>query len=634
MIITLRDGKKRDIPDGSSAADVAQQLHLKEALAARINGVLKDLFTPLAENDTLDLVTFDSVEGKNIFWHSSSHVLAQAVQQLFPDAKITIGPAIDDGFYYDFDVEKSFAPEDIEAIEKKCREISAQKIPITRVAISLDQARAFFTDKNEPYKLELLSEIEGEPSIYKQGEWQDLCRGPHIPNTGLIKAFKLLRVAGAYWRGNEKNKMLQRIYGISFPKQSMLDDYIKLIEEAKKRDHRNIGRDLDLFSMDDSVGPGLALWHPKGGRLRTTIEDFWRSEHYKNGYEIVYSPHIGRATLWETSGHLEFFRENMYAAMKVDEQDYFVKPMNCPFHIMMYKNTLHSYRELPLRWAELGTVYRYEKSGVLHGLLRVRGFTQDDAHLICRPDQMPDEIRKVLRFCLFMLKSFGFENFKVYLATRPKEKAVGDEADWNAATEALEAAVKAEGLECEVDEGGGAFYGPKIDIKIKDALNREWQCSTIQFDFNLPQRFDLTYIAQNNERQRPIMIHRALLGSMERFMGVLIEHFAGNFPLWLAPVQVKVLPVSDKFLEYARSVQVSLRQAGILAEIDERTEKIGYKIRAAETEKIPYMVIVGEKEVGTQQVSVRRHGKGDQGVLALDAFIARLNQEIVEKVKD
>ncbi|MBN2187890.1 MAG: threonine--tRNA ligase, partial [Chitinispirillaceae bacterium] len=449
----------------------------------------------------------------------------------------------------------------------------------------------------------------------------DLCRGPHLPDTGYVKAFKILSIAGAYWRGNEKNRMLQRIYAVSFPKESMLAEHLEFLEEAQKRDHRRLGAELDLYSINESVGPGLVLWHPRGGRLRTIIEDFWRREHYRNGYELVYSPHIGRAQLWETSGHLAFYRDNMYAPMEIDEQEYFVKPMNCPFHLMMYKSSMRSYRDLPLRWAELGTVYRYEKSGVLHGLLRVRGFTQDDAHLICRPDQMPSEIRSVLRFCLAMLKSFGFEKFKVYLATRPKENAVGDEAKWKDATAALESAVRAEDLEFEVDAGGGAFYGPKIDIKIKDALNREWQCSTIQFDFNEPERFDLTYAGPNNEKERPYMIHRALLGSLERFMGVLIEHYAGALPCWLAPVQVKVLPISDKTIAHGRAATEKLRTAGIRAELDERNEKIGYKIRDAEMKKIPYMAVIGEKERASGAVSVRRHGKGDQGSMSMDEFI-------------
>ena len=625
MKILLPDGKTLDLPEGATARQAASAIgrRLAEAaLASKINGTPADLSATLHDNDAIEILTFDVPEGKSVFWHSSSHVLAQAVQELFPSAKIAIGPSIDNGFYYDFDVEKNFSPDDIAGIETRAKEITSRKLAIERSEPSIDEARRYFEARKESYKLELLEGIEGKPSMYRQGEWQDLCRGPHVPDTGYIKAFKILSIAGAYWRGSEKNKMLQRIYAISFPKESMLKEHLQLLEEAQKRDHRRLGIDLDLYSINESVGPGLVLWHPKGGRLRTIIEDFWRKEHYKNGYEIVYSPHIGRSTLWETSGHLDFYRENMYAPMEIDEQEYFVKPMNCPFHLMMYKSTVRSYRDLPLRWAELGTVYRYKKSGVLHGLLRVRGFTQDDAHLICRPDQMPDEIRSVLRFCLYMLKSFGFEKFKVYLATRPRENAVGDETKWNDATAALEQAVKAEGLEFDVDEGGGAFYGPKIDIKIKDALNREWQCSTIQFDFNEPERFDLTYAGPNNERERPYMIHRALLGSLERFMGVLIEHYAGAFPCWLAPVQIKVLPISEKTIVYGTTVVQKLREAGLRAELDDRNEKIGYKIRDAELQKIPYMAVVGEKESAAGAVAVRCHGKGDQGSMPLDGFIA------------
>ncbi|MBN1130635.1 MAG: threonine--tRNA ligase [Chitinispirillaceae bacterium] len=629
MKIILPDGKTLDLPHGSTGRDAAAAIgpRLAEAaLAVEIDGVPGDLTAALHEGDRLSLLTFDSPSGKSIFWHSSSHILAQAVQELFPRVKMSIGPSIDNGFYYDFDTERPFTPDDLQDIEQRAKDIVGRKIPIERLEPSRDEVRAYFTAKNEPYKLELLEDIEGSPSVYRQGEWRDLCRGPHVPHTGYIRAFKILSTAGAYWRGSEKNKMLQRIYGISFPRESQLKEYLRILEEAQKRDHRKLGNELDLFSFNDAVGPGLVLWHPKGGRLRTIIEDFWRTEHFKNGYELVYSPHIGRANLWETSGHLGFYRENMYSPMLVDEQEYFVKPMNCPFHLMMYKNSQRSYRDLPLRWAELGTVYRYEKSGVLHGLLRVRGFTQDDAHIICRSDQMPDEIGKVLRFCLAMLNAFGFDTFKVYLATRPKEKSVGEESKWLEATAALERVVKDEGLECEVDEGGGAFYGPKIDIKIKDALNREWQCSTIQFDFNEPERFDLAYMGANNEKQRPYMIHRALLGSLERFMGVLIEHYAGAFPCWLAPVQVRILPISDKYMEYARTIEQKLRAEGIRAETDGRNEKIGYKIRDAEINKIPFMAVVGEKERAAHSVAVRQHGKGDQGMQSIDRFAELLRR--------
>ena len=627
MNVVLPDGKMLDVAQGATPADVAARLGpglAKAALAARVNGVLCDLATPVHDGDTVALVTFDSADGKSVFWHTSSHIMAQAVQELFPQARLAIGPAIESGFYYDFDVPTPFTPQDIAAVEKRCAEIVARREPVRRETVSREQARTLFESKGESYKVELIADLEGEPTLYHQGEWVDLCRGPHLPHTGYVRAFKILSNAGAYWRGDERNRMLQRLYAVSFPRQALLQEHLTMLEEAQRRDHRRLGRELGLYSTSEQVGPGLILWDPKGGRLRTVVEDFWRTQHYANGYELVYSPHVGRGVLWETSGHLDFYRENMYASMDVDGQEYFVKPMNCPFHIMMYKNRQWSYRDLPLRWAELGTVYRYEKSGVLHGLLRVRGFTQDDAHLICLPGQMPGEIRKVLRFCLHMLRSFGFDTFKVYLATRPEGKSVGDQASWDAATAALDAAVRDEGLECDVDEGGGAFYGPKIDIKIRDALNREWQCSTIQFDFNLPQRFDLVYIDADGNRQRPVMIHRALLGSLERFMGILIEHYAGALPLWLAPEQVRVLPVSDRTLQYARTVNEQLCTAGLRSKVDERAETVGFKIREAEVDKIPWMLIVGEKEQAAGTVSLRRHGGGGQDSCAREEAVSRL----------
>jgi threonyl-tRNA synthetase len=483
---------------------------------------------------------------------------------------------------------------------------------------------------DEPYKQELIRDLPEDAalSFYTQGGFTDLCAGPHLPSTGRVKALRLLKVAGAYWRGDEKNRMLQRIYGISFPKAAQLDEYVNLIEEAEKRDHRRIGKDLDLFSMDDQVGPGLALWHPKGGKVRYRIEEFWRRKHMKNGYELVYTPHIGRGELWETSGHLGFYKESMYAPMDVDGQDFYAKPMNCPFHIMIYKNGMHSYRDLPYRWAELGTVYRYEKSGALHGLLRVRGFTQDDAHIFCAPEQMPAEIRRVLRFCLDLLKDFGFEQYHIYVSTQPKGKSVGETFMWDAATVALKEAVAAEGLDCDIDEGGGAFYGPKIDIKIKDALGREWQLSTIQFDFNLPERFDMTYVSADGSKQRPYMIHRALLGSVERFFGILIEHYAGAFPVWLAPVQAKILPLTDKHAAFAEKVAEVLRDRDVDVEIDARNEKIGYKIREAQLEKVPYMLVIGDRELENGAVAVRSRKEGDLGAMALDAFVARITDEI------
>ncbi|MGE5598578.1 MAG: threonine--tRNA ligase, partial [Bacteroidota bacterium] len=472
---------------------------------------------------------------------------------------------------------------------------------------------------------------DDEVSLYRQGEFTDLCRGPHLVSTGRLAAFKLLSIAGAYWRGDEKRPMLQRIYGTAWATKDELDAYLRNLEEIEKRDHRRLGRELDLFSVHDETGPGLILWHPKGARLRHAIESFWREEHYRNGYELVYSPHIGRGLLWQTSGHLENYRENMYAPMDIDGQEYYAKPMNCPFHIMMYKNRAWSYRDLPLRWAELGTVYRYERSGVLHGLLRVRGFTQDDAHLFCRPDQMPAEIDRVLAFSLYMLRSFGFQEFKIYLATRPKENSVGEEERWAAATRALEEAVKRAGIEYEVDEGGGAFYGPKIDIKIKDALGREWQCTTIQFDFNLSERFDLTYRGSDGQEHRPYMIHRALLGSLERFVGVLIEHYSGAFPVWLAPVQAVIIPVGQAHEAYAERVRQELAGAGLRVEVDARDEKLGYRIREAQRQKVPYMLVVGDREAAAGDVAVRTRTGGDRGAMAVGKFLEELLQETRER---
>ena len=533
MEIIFPDGSKREYAAGVTGAEVAASLSgrlAKEAVAVRVGEQLLDLSAPLTDGAAVQFITANEPEGLEVLRHSASHIMAQAVLRLFPGAKLAIGPAIENGFYYDFDLERPLTPEDLTAIQAEMDKIIKENYPIERFEMSKAEALKYFQEKGEIYKVELVEGLEdGSISFYRQGEFVDLCRGPHLPSTGYLKAYKLMSIAGAYWRGDSSKKMLQRIYGTAFAKKSDLEAYLHLLEEAAKRDHRKLGKELDLFSVNEDVGGGLVLWHPKGARIRHEIESFWREEHYKNGYDLVYTPHIGRGQLWETSGHLGFYRENMYSAMEVDGQEYFVKPMNCPFHLAIYKSKGRSYRELPFRWAELGTVYRYEKSGVLHGLMRVRGFTQDDAHIICRPDQMPEEIDRVLQFCLFMLRSFGFNEFKVYLATRP-EGSVGDDARWQAATEALRASVERAKLSYEVDEGGGAFYGPKIDIKIKDALGREWQCSTIQFDFNEPERFGLTYKGSDGADHQPYMIHRALLGSLERFFGVLIEHYEGAFP--------------------------------------------------------------------------------------------------------
>ncbi len=574
--------------------------------------------------------------------HSAAHMMAAAVLELFPEAKIAIGPPIEHGFYYDFDLPRPLTQEDLEQIEARMKELIAQKIDFQYEEIEPEAARELFAD--QPYKLELIEDIlqrgtdeYGEKtekpvlSIYRSGPFVDLCRGPHVANTKAInpKAVKLLSVAGAYWRGDEKRPMLQRIYGTAWKRPKELREYLRWREEVQKRDHRRLIKQLDLISFHEEAGPGLAYWHPKGAMVRKLMEDFWRDRHIEGGYDFVYTPHIGKAWLWETSGHLDFYRENMYAPMDVDGQEYFIKPMNCPFHILIYKTKLRSYRDLPLRWAELGTVYRYERSGVLHGLMRVRGFTQDDAHIFCTPDQVEEEIVRVLRFSLDMLRAFGFETFEVYLSTRP-EKAVGEPERWKVAEAALQRAIEAEGLAYEVDEGGGAFYGPKIDVKIKDALGRAWQCSTIQFDFNLPERFDMTFVGEDGREHRPFMIHRALLGSIERFFGVLVEHYAGAFPVWLAPEQVRIIPIADRHLDYARQVEAKLRAAHLRVQVDSSSSRMNAKIREAQMEKVPFMLILGDREVEEGTVSVRLRSGEKWNALPLDEFIARV-QEQVEK---
>ena len=561
--------------------------------------------------------------------HSAAHVMAHAVKNLFPDAKIAIGPSIEEGFYYDFDVKEPFTPEDMEKISAEMTNVIKAKRPFVRKEITRDEALALFAD--EPYKIELINDLpEGEViSIYEEGDFVDLCRGPHVYGASDIKAFKLLRASGSYWRGDEKRQSLQRIYGTAFAKQKDLDEYLTMIEEAEKRDHRKLGRDLDLFSLQEEAGPGLVFWHPKGALVRKLIEDHWRDEHLANGYDLVVTPHIARQDLWRTSGHLDFFTENMYQPMMVDEVPYLIKPMNCPFHLLIYKSRVRSYRELPIRWAELGTVYRYERSGVLHGLMRVRGFTQDDAHIMCSREQLDAETKRVLDFVLTVLRRFGFSDYEVYLSTRP-EHSVGEDDVWQQATESLRSALDAAGLPYKVDEGGGAFYGPKIDVKIKDAIGRVWQCSTIQVDFNEPERFDLTYVGQDNAQHRPIMIHRALLGSLERFMGVLIEHYAGAFPLWLAPVQAMVIPIADRHVGYAEKVAADLKADGFRVQVDDRNEKTGYKIREAQLHKIPYMLVVGDREEESGAVSVRSRAEGDKGAVSVADLAVQLKKELTQ----
>lgn len=630
--IRFPDGKEKSYESGITGRDILTEIGGKlarEALALKLNNKLFDLSRPLAESGDLLFLTFDSREGKEIFWHSSAHIMAHAVKELFPQAKFAFGPPVEEGFYYDIDLGQSLTPEDLVRIEAKMAEIVAADRPFIREEMSVEEALRLFKERGEDYKVEQIERLGEPPSIYREGDFIDLCRGPHLPSTGYVAAFKLLSVAGAYWLGDEKNAQLQRVYGISFPKKSLLDEYLFRLEEAKRRDHRRLGKELDLFTIQDEAGPGLVLWHPKGAFIRYKIEEYWKQRHLEAGYEFVNSPHIARKTLWGISGHLDFFSENMYSPMQVDEQEYLVKPMNCPFHLLIYRSKTRSYRDLPFRWAELGTVYRYERSGVLHGLMRVRGFTQDDAHIFCRPDQLDDEVFKLIDFSTGMLRTFGFESFDVYLSTRP-EKYVGTLENWERATEALRKGLDASGIPYQVDPGEGVFYGPKIDIKIRDSIGRSWQCSTIQVDFNEPERFDIHYVAQDGQRHRPIMIHRALLGSLERFFGVLIEHYAGAFPLWLAPVQVVVMPITDQQHDYAAQVTEQLKAAGLRTELDDRNEKIGYKIREAETQKIPFMLILGKKEFETQTVAVRKRHEGDKGSMTLSEFIA-LVQEGVQK---
>lgn len=554
--------------------------------------------------------------------------MAHAVKMLFPDAKLAIGPATEDGFYYDFDLERPLTPEDLERIEGKMKEIIRDNSLFIRKVLKKADAIDLFRNMGEPYKVELLEEIaDDEVSVYEEGGFVDLCRGPHLPSAGIIKAFRLLSIAGAYWRGSEKNKMLQRIYGTAYSTEKDLKDYLSFLEEVKKRDHRRLGKDLDLFSMNDEIGPGLILWHPNGAVIRKEIEDFWRNEHVKADYKILYTPHIARLNLWQRSGHLDFYRENMYSPMEIDNIEYELKPMNCPFHIQVYKSSLRSYRELPVRYAELGTVYRYERSGVLHGLMRVRGFTQDDAHIFCTEDQIEDEIMKVLDFTLFVLKTFGFTEYDVYLSTRP-DKYVGTAENWERSTNALKNALDSKGLAYTVDPGEGVFYGPKIDIKVKDSLKRAWQCSTIQVDFNNPERFDIAYRASDGKDHTPIMIHRALMGSLERFFGILIEHHAGAFPVWLAPVQVALLTIAERHADYALSLASRLKTEGIRTETNLDNEKIGHKIRGATIRKMSYLVIIGDKEVSEGGLSVRRRNGDNLGSMTEAQFLDILREDI------
>ncbi|NJD61591.1 MAG: threonine--tRNA ligase [Deltaproteobacteria bacterium] len=598
----------------------------KVAIAARVGEASLDLSRNAPDDGNVQWITAADPEGIEIVRHSTAHVMAAAVKELFPNALITIGPSIENGFYYDFDVPTPFTPEDLARIEDRMREIVKSDAPFTREAVSKAEAGKRFP--GEPYKEELLADIPEETvTLYQVGDFLDLCRGPHVPSSGRVGAFKLMNTAGAYWRGDSNNRMLTRIYGCAFATKKELDAHLALLEEIRKRDHRKLGKELDLFSVNDEIGAGLILWHPKGALVRRIMEDFWREEHARAGYDLVFSPHIAKLDLWRVSGHLDYYRQSMFGAIEVEGQDYQLKPMNCPFHIQIYKSKMRSYRDLPIRYAELGTVYRYEPSGTLHGLLRVRGFTQDDAHLFLSPDQLDEEIFALLDFTLFVLRRFGFETYEIYLSTRP-EKYAGTLENWAKAEAALKKALERKGLPFEVDPGEGVFYGPKIDIKIKDMLGRSWQCSTIQVDFNNPERFDASFIGEDGSPRRAIMIHRALMGSLERFFGVLVEHYAGAFPLWLAPVQVDVLPVTDRQSDYAQDVVARLRSAGWRAEGDFRNEKLGYKIRESQMQKVPYALVVGEREALQGQVAPRKRGGEQIPPVSLEEFIGILKGEL------
>jgi len=628
MLIKIKDGESSEFKEGTTVGEVLESFGLKKrSVGARINSQNVDFWHVLEDDTEIEPVKINSEEGLFFIRHTAAHIMAEAVQSLYDDVKVTIGPVIEDGFYYDFDSPESFTPEDLEKIESKMQEIVKNDKPLVRKKVSREEAIDIFTKDNENYKVEIINDlpVNQEITIYKQDGWHDLCRGPHAPSTSFVKSFKLTSTAGAYWRGDEKNPMLQRIYGTAFWNNKELKKYLNRLEEAKKRDHRKLGKELDLFSIQESVGPGLILWHPKGSRIRRIIEDFWRDQHDDAGYELLYTPHIAKLDLWKTSGHVDFYRENMFSSMEVENLDYQIKPMNCPFHILIYKSAVRSYRDLPLRWAEIGTVYRYERSGVLHGLMRVRGFSQDDAHIFCRPDQIKDEILGVLNLTIKFLKTFGFNDYEVYLSTRP-QKFVGDEQDWLMATDAIKDALDTRGLRYEIDEGGGAFYGPKIDLKINDAIGRSWQCSTVQVDFNLPKRFDMSFIGEDNVKHTPIMIHRAIFGSIERFFGILIEHYAGAFPLWLSPEQVRIATISEDQEDYADLVYGKLAEKGIRVEKDARNEKLGYKVREAQIMKVPYLLVVGDNEKKDKTVSPRKHGGQNMGSMKLNEFI-----ELVEK---
>ena len=635
ITVSVKDGESVTIPAGSSVQDALLPLisnkQRKQTVAAKIGDALVDFTTRLTEDTVLTPVQIGTDEALDVLRHSTAHVMALAVRDVFgTDVKVAIGPSIDNGFYYDFLRDEPFTPEDFEKIETRMTEIVRAALPFQKTEMKSDEAIAKFTSEDEKFKVELIEDLGVETvSFYQVGEFTDLCRGPHVPNSSFIKSFKLLRVAGAYWRGDENRDVLQRIYGTAFFDKKALKKYLNSLEEAKKRDHRKLGKELELFTIKDEIGPGLILWQPKGAQLRRLIEDFWKDEHYRHDYELLYTPHIARQDLWKTSGHLDFYNENMYSSMAIDEVEYQLKPMNCPFHIGIFNSLKRSYKELPIRWCELGTVYRYERAGALHGLLRVRGFTQDDAHIFCTPDQLEDEIFNILDLNLHILQAFGFPDYDIYLSTRP-EKSVGTDEHWEKSTEALKLALEKKGLDYMIDPGEGVFYGPKIDIKIKDQLGRSWQCSTIQVDFNLPERFEMSYTGADNSEHQPIMIHRALMGSLERFIGVLIEHYAGVFPLWFAPVQARILNITDDQFEYGEDVFKQLRKLGVRVEKDLRNEKLNYKIREAQVAKIPYMLIIGDKEKDEGTVTVRLRNGKNLPPMSVEDFAAMVDSEVKE----
>ncbi|MDO4288029.1 MAG: threonine--tRNA ligase [Eubacterium sp.] len=635
MKITLKDGSVREYASDMTVYDIAKDISeglARNTLAAEVDGELVDIRKVIDKDCTLNLLTFDSEGGKHAFWHSASHLMAQAIKRIWPEAQLTIGPAVDNGFYYDIDLDHTITPEDLEKIEKEMKKIVKEGYPIEYYTKSREEALKWAEEEGEGYKTELINNLPEDAviSFYGQGEWADLCAGPHIRNVSQIKAFKLLSLAGAYWHGDANNKMLQRVYGVAFPKKSELDEYLNRLEEAKKRDHRKLGKELDLFSMHEE-GPGFPFFHPKGMIIRNELENFWRQEHAKNGYQEIKTPIMLNSDLWHRSGHWDNYKENMYFT-EIDGQEYAVKPMNCPGGMLVYKTRQHSYRELPLRMGELGQVHRHELHGALHGLMRVRTFTQDDAHIFLTMEQVKDEVIGIIDLANAFYDVFGFK-YKVELSTKP-EKAIGSDEDWEVATEALREALEAKGMDYQLNPGDGAFYGPKIDFHLEDSIGRTWQCGTIQLDMQMPERFELTYVGSDGEKHQPVILHRTIFGSIERFMGILIEHFAGKFPLWLAPVQVQLIPVSDSHLAYAQEIEAALKAAGVRVNVDARDEKIGYRIREAQLQKIPYMLVIGDKEMESKRLSIRNRDTGEQETLTIDEFKYRLNKKIAEKSRE